>query len=137
VARTLGLDIGKYSHFVGSLHLYDHDREAAQQYLDEGIQSTVLMPPMPLGDPWPSIRKLLDAEHQIRHGILIDVDSWSVNGYWADLIRLLQILAASGDTDRIEAIKRQMSFARYTPYIDGRKDKKRPIHQPARQLQLL
>lgn len=58
VARTLGIGLGPYKHFVGSLHLYDRDREDAQQFLDEGVQATVPMPQMPRGDPWPSIQKI-------------------------------------------------------------------------------
>jgi len=53
VARTLGHQLGVYTHFVGSLHLYDSDLRAARQYLDEGWQPTqlVAMPTMPPGDP--------------------------------------------------------------------------------------
>ena len=131
-------------HFVGSLHLYDDQREgfdndvqAAQQYLDEGVQATIRMPPMPLGDPWPSIRKLLDAEHRIRHGGELDASGWGVDDYWADLIRLLQILTASGDSAKIEALKARMVFESYAPYIDSRKVRKPPVIQPPRQQLLL
>jgi hypothetical protein len=44
LARTLGVALGQYSHFVGSLHLYDENRDEAQQYLDEGVQATIAMP---------------------------------------------------------------------------------------------
>jgi thymidylate synthase len=121
VARTLGVELGTYEHFVGSLHLYDDDRRAAQQYLDEAVQSTILMPSMPLGDPWPSLRKVLDAECRIRHGAELDASAWGVDAYWADLIRLLQILRATGDKDRIEALKAKMVFDKYALYIDSRK----------------
>jgi thymidylate synthase len=143
VARTLGVELGSYSHFVGSLHLYDDerdgyddDREAAQQYLDEGVQSTILMPPMPSGDPWPSIKKLLDAEYRIRHRVELDANVWGVDDYWTDQIRLLQILAASGDAAKIEALKTKMVFKGYAPYIDGRMTSKPPVVQPPKQFLL-
>src|ERR1700722_12591720 len=56
VARTLSVELGTYKHAVGSLHLYDTDEEAAQQFLGEGWQSTQApMPSMPVGDPWSEI----------------------------------------------------------------------------------
>src|SRR6185437_7879018 len=73
IARTLGVELGEYSHAVGSLHLYDVHRKRAQRLIKEGWQTTRLaMPPMPLGDPWPSVRKVLEAERAIRRGRKID-----------------------------------------------------------------
>lgn len=121
MARSLGYELGLYKHFVGSMHLYDTDREDAQRYLEEAVQRRIEMPPMPEGDPWPSIRKLLDAEYRVRNGETIDAGRWGVDTYWADLIRLLQIFAATGDQERIDALKSAMAFKRYFPYIDGRR----------------
>jgi thymidylate synthase len=136
MARTLGVKLGIYKQFVGSLHLYDEDREAAQRYLDEAVQATVLMPPMPTGDPWPSLKRLLDAEYRIRHGIELDPSVWDLDSYWADLIRLLQIYAASGDVATIEALQSKMAHRRYTPYIESRKAMSRRATAPQRQLLL-
>lgn len=119
VARTLGVGLGPYKHFVVSLHLYDEHRAGAQQYLDEGVQATVPMPPMPRGDPWPSIQKVLDAEFRIRHGEAIDANCWGVSPYWADLIRLLQVFAARGNRAKKQALKAQMASSNYGTYIDG------------------
>ena len=120
-ARTLGVDLGSYRHFVGSLHLYDRDRTEAQQYLDEGTQATIAMPPMPPGDPLPSIQRVLDAEFRIRRGEDIDADQWGVSPYWADLIRLLQVFEArrKRNAAKIKSLKTRMAFDRYAPYIDG------------------
>jgi thymidylate synthase len=121
MARTLGVGLGPYKHFVGSLHLYDRDRADAQQYLDEGVQATIAMPAMPPSDPWPSIRKVLDAEFRIRRGEEIDADQWGVGAYWADLIRLLQVYAArrTRSKAKVQALKAKMVSQTYTPYIDG------------------
>jgi thymidylate synthase len=136
VARTLGLELGKYKQSVGSLHLYDCDDQAARQYLAEGVQSTVVMPPMPVGDPWPALRKLLDAEHQIRQGVELEANACVTEPYWADLIRLLQIYAATADPARIEALEATMHFDRYAPYIETRKDMKPRVIRPPRQFLL-
>ena len=68
VARSLGVELGTYKHCVGSLHLYDEHRISAQQYIEEGYQARVRMPPMPTGDPFRSIGMLLQAESTIRNG---------------------------------------------------------------------
>lgn len=132
IARSLGLDLGIYKYCVGSMHLYAAHREHAQRYLDEAVQRSIEMPPMPEGDPWPSIRKVLDAEHRIRNGEAIEAGCWGVDPYWADLIRLLQIVSARGDIERVEDLKSAMVCRRYVPYIDDRKAMKpRAPYMPA------
>ena len=92
VARTLSVEIGTYKHAVGSLHLYDRNRKAAQRYLEEGWQSTTIcMPPMPPGDPWNSIGKVLRAERAIRLNRTVNVQDLRLDAYWADFVCLLQI----------------------------------------------
>jgi thymidylate synthase len=120
IARSLGHEIGAYKHFVGSMHLYKQNREDAQRFIDEAVQPRIEMPPLPEGDPWCSIRRVLEAELRIRQGEAIDADSWGVEPYWADLIRLLQIFAATGDEERIKVLKSAMAFKRYGPYVDSR-----------------
>ena len=69
IAKKLNIELGKYRHSVGSLHLYDDQIDTALQYLNEGWQSTSLnsaMPPMPDGDPWKYMPALLKAEFDIR-----------------------------------------------------------------------
>lgn len=143
LARTLGVALGPYSHFVGSLHLYDENRDEAKQYLDEGVQATIAMPAMPNGDPWSAIRKVLDAEFRIRRGEEIDADEWGVGPYWANLIRLLQVYAArrSGAKARIKMLKAKMASTTFSPYIDGPRPprRRRPARKtppPPRQLSL-
>lgn len=122
MARSLAVELGTYKHAVGSLHLYVKSLEDARRFLNEGWQSTEApMPPMPTGDPWPSIDLLLQAESSIRtagtldDGILVDVDP-----YWADLIRLLQVFQSKKkkDAERIKVLRRNMSSNVYFPFID-------------------
>jgi thymidylate synthase len=122
IARTLSVELGSYKHVVGSLHLYDYNRKAVQRFFDEGWQSTETpMPPMPLGDPWLAIRLLLNAEAAIRTGGQFDTAILeSLESYWADLIRLLQVFRCSKDkdTEGIEQLSRRMSSPTYRPFID-------------------
>ena len=122
MARDLSVDLGIYKHVVGSLHLYDRDRDSAQRFLEEGWQSTEMpMPPMPLGDPWPSIQSLLKAEAIIRNGDPFDnAELGSLDDYWADFVRLLQVYRHSkyNDVNNIDEICERMSSPTYRPFID-------------------
>jgi thymidylate synthase len=122
LARSLGVELGTYKQAVGSLHLYAKSLENAQRFLDEGWQSTQSpMPPMPAGDPWPSIDLMLQAESSIRTGRAFDEGILDgVDQYWADLIRLLQVFRSKKEKDaaRIKELRRKMSSQVYSPFID-------------------
>lgn len=99
-ARELGVELGAYHHSVASLHLYDDNehcrsRTMAQRYLDEGLHDIVPMPPMPEGDPWPSLRVVLEAEREIRAGNPNYDKPLELAPYWQDLITLLRVYSAS------------------------------------------
>ncbi|MGO8977373.1 MAG: thymidylate synthase [Steroidobacteraceae bacterium] len=123
VARALKLEPGTYSHAVGSLHLYKTNRDAARKYLKEGWQSTVVMRPMPKGEPWASIQKLLKAERAIRKGRSVSVGRLRLDRYWSDVVQLLQIYwhFKRGESDKIAQIKKKISVRVYDPYIDDKK----------------
>jgi thymidylate synthase len=133
IARSLGAELGEYKHAVGSLHLYEEDREKALHFIEEGWQSTVLMPPMPFGDPWPSIDQVLKAESAIRRGVF-DGRDLGVGTYWGDIVRLLEIFRHSkdGSGKQITRLKRKMSCRVYDPYIE--KKKQRVAHKQAGQI---
>lgn len=138
VASILGQELGSYRHFAGSLHLYEKHKDGAQQYLDEGYQSTIMMPEMPTDDPRQAMRKVLEAEEDIRLGREPNPSIWNIAAYWADLIRLLQVFAASGDEEKIDAIKAKMAFSKYAPYIEARKlVRRRPKELRPLQLRML
>lgn len=124
MARSLGVELGTYKHAVGSLHLYEDDRQKAEEFVAEGWQSTVLMPPMPFGSPWPAIKKVLKAESAIRRGVF-DGRELQIGTYWDDIVRLLQIygLSKHGDEKQISRIRRTMSSPVYEPYIERRRQK--------------
>lgn len=124
MARSLSAELGTYKHAVGSLHLYEKTKKGALQFLNEGWQPTdKVMPPMPNGDPWPSIKSMLDAELAIRTRSPFDPDLRdSLDPYWADLIRLLEVFRSYKDKKptRILELRESMSSDAYLAYIDGR-----------------
>jgi thymidylate synthase len=124
VARSVSAELGTYKHAVGSLHLYVKDKGPAKRFLKEGWQSTrAVMPSMPMGDPWPSIGALLEAESAIRtKGDFDEAKLSGIEAYWADLIRLLRVFAAQRKGHReikvIKEIRGEMSSAVYYPFLD-------------------
>ena len=121
MARSLSIEIGTYSHAVGSLHLYENMSENAKRYLDEGYQPTnISMPEMPHGDPWPSISMMLEAESQIRSNKEISISDFKLDSYWSDLSRLIQIHSffKHRNFEEIISMKNEMASHVYDIYIN-------------------
>ena len=127
VARRLGVDVGRYKHTVGSLHVYDQheDKGQIQRYLDEGFQSTLSpMPAMPAEDPSAALARLLDAESALRQDP-VDyqralAQEASLDGYWADLVRLLRAYRYwnDGDAAAIFRLRDAMASPTYFTFLD-------------------
>jgi thymidylate synthase len=95
VAREIGVEVGRYIHLAGSLHLYDEDLAGAKRFLAEGWQSTTdPMPSMPAGTQTDHVRALLQAEEQLRRGALYSDLQLPSDPYWADLVRVLALFMA-------------------------------------------
>ena len=120
-ARTLGLEVGAYSHFVGSLHLYDDDQGKARDYLAEGIPLPMSMPPMPMGDPREAVAWLLEIERAVRCG-LQEPHASGIDDYWLDLARLLRVkvLYDQRDMRQLVQVKDAMASPVYNAFIRGR-----------------
>lgn len=122
MANSVGAELGSYKHAVGSMHLYLKNKRPAERYLKEGFQRTAaLMQPMPQGDPWLEIRRVLDAEIAIRTGGEIEDTIFAdMNPYWADIVRLLQVFAAKKrkDAGELKKIGAKMSNQTYVKFID-------------------
>ncbi len=125
LARKLELEVGFYKHAVGSLHLYDRNRDAAQSYLDEGFQPTVaVMPKMPDGDPFPELDKLIILESKIRAGGTVNLDESELDPYWLDLARLIQLYSCNDSRDQFNQIWKSMSSKAFDPYIERLADRR-------------
>lgn len=121
VARSVSAEIGVYRHFVGSLHIYSRDKLRVEQYLKEGYCSTTnYMPSMPIGDPFPSLEKVLSAEKDIRMGRAVTLGDLKLDRYWADVVRLLQVYGCSRKRAKgQELVELAKEIDRcYSPYIE-------------------
>lgn len=122
VARSLGVELGAYKHFVGSLHLYATDIEKAAKFQDIKVFRKVPMPPMPEGDPWLAVKSLLAFEGKARKKIKCLPDPReSMSPYWADLAILLAIHSngkSKVDGEVTRRFKRRLSSDVYAMYIN-------------------
>ena len=123
VARAVEADLGTYVHMAGSLHLYDEHSAAADEYLQEGFTAFHPMPPIPHGNPWEAVGKLIAAEQALRAGQSVDPDSVGAT-YWADLVRLLGMYVhfkESGENDaRIAELRNSMNSRMFDVFLNDR-----------------
>lgn len=123
VAKTLNVDLGIYNHSVGSLHLYEENKDKALVYLREGFQSTkITMPEMPEGDPWSAIEIVKKAEIDIRNEIHVDIPNLSIQKYWINLIYLLKVHSSfkKNKINEVEELQKKINYPIYNTYIDGK-----------------
>ncbi len=129
VARSLDRPLGTYTHMVGSLHVYDSDAAEAQAFLAEDWQQTTpIMPAMPPGDPWAAVNALLEQEALLRRDGVDAAVELPAEGYWADLVRLLQVYALTrgrrlrDHQSRVEALRDDLACQAYAPFVTQRLD---------------
>lgn len=122
LARSLDVDIGSYRHFVGSLHLYEKHRVLAEAYLGEGWQNEIAMDPMPIGDPWPPLKRVQIIERQIREGREIDLSGCDMDDYWQDICLMLAIWKRIKDRDfsACGGLKSQLKSRFFSAFIDSK-----------------
>ncbi|MEM8750025.1 MAG: thymidylate synthase [Pseudomonadota bacterium] len=119
MAAELTCGVGKYHHSVGSLHLYDTDREKVATFLNEGWQSTTPMPAMPNGDQSTAIAWLMQVDACIRSNETYRIDWSVVQPYWQDLGRiiLIQDLIYRKKMRSVAEQRRLMSTSVYESFI--------------------
>ncbi|GAC1558916.1 MAG: thymidylate synthase [Beijerinckiaceae bacterium] len=127
MARRLQAELGEYYQFVGSMHVYEKFLEPMRQYITEGHQRTVEMPPMPQRDPFELVGILLKTESRLRAGEEIVANEIIPDEYWADIIRLLQVFWASGENERLDALKGEFANPIYRSYLEARRNRKSRI----------
>ena len=136
MARMLEIELGEYSHFAGSLHVYDRHAAEVERFLAEGVQGTVeaAMLPMPPANPWPSIRVFRRAEAAIRTGLPLEEEVNTLDSYWQDLVRLLMVFRHSKNNEfkAISRIKDEMVDRVYREYIAMREQPRQvALNQPS------
>lgn len=127
VARSLGVEVGRYKHLVGSLHLYEVNWKSARKFLAEGWQPKHTMPFMPLGDQFESLGRVLRLERALRAGRNPRTPS-SLPDYWRDIVQLLRIHRADRDdasSAEIKRLRRGMSSDAYGPFIESKQRRAR------------
>lgn len=128
MARRLGVGIGEYYQYVGSMHVYEEHLERMREYVVEGVQRTIEMPAMPKDNPFAIIRQLIDIEQRLRRGEAVNASADMADPYWADVVRLLQVFWArwwaADHPGRLAELRAELADTTYRPYVDGRTDLK-------------
>lgn len=121
MARHIGVELGEYHHYAGSMHFYDKNRTHLTEYLNEGVQKISEMPEMPKIDPIELIENLLHAENDIRKGVKIIANETIETDYWADMVRLIQAFWAFKEKDakRLETLKSEFAHPIYKVYLEN------------------
>lgn len=120
LARRLGLEVGEYYHYVGSMHIYEKYIDGAKAYVREGHQKTVEMPSMPAGDPFELVETLLCVEGRVRAGEAVAAAEVFAEPYWADIVRMIQVFWARGRDDVLTALKAELAHPIYRTFLEGR-----------------
>jgi thymidylate synthase len=94
ICLQCGVEVGEYHHSVGSMHIYKSDLARASEVLNDGGGDAPRheFPAMPLGDNWPYIRQVLEAERAIREDSAgFDLRVWKAQlpEYWYQVVLLL------------------------------------------------
>jgi len=124
MARRLGVEIGNYYQYVGSMHVYEKHLPSMKKYVEEGFQQTREMPSMSEGNPFDMVEKFLEIEGRLRNGESIVAADEINDPYWADIVRLLQAFwFEKSEPDypaRLLELKAQLACDFYAPYLEGR-----------------
>jgi len=124
MATRLGVEMGEYYQYVGSMHVYEDKLDDMKAYVQEGVHQTIEMPAMPAGNPFSLIGRLLDVEQRLRFGEGLDASKEMDDPYWADIVRLLQVFWAreweKDHPNRLKELRAELVTTTYHPYVDAR-----------------
>jgi len=88
LASELGLQLGTYTHTVGSLHLYEKHFDLAQKIVGGQIVPADEMPAM---EQYGQLSSFLVLEARLRTGASVDSqEKLSLHPYWRDLLSVLE-----------------------------------------------
>lgn len=120
-ASELMVELGRYTHFVGSLHLYERNIPQAKEYLQEGFQSTIdFMSAMPSGTTLIELKKVIMLEENIRKKNAFNIENEGLDPYWKNLAYLLAFFQAHKDENEasMKDIKSKISDEIYHPILE-------------------
>ncbi len=122
VAKAIGVELGVYKHFVGSLHLYKNNRNEAKAFISEGWQNDVPMIAMPNGDQRKQLLDVLQIEKNIRENDDLEINNSSLSGYWRDVCVLFAFYNRykNRDFDACEDLKADLASTVYSTYLDDK-----------------
>lgn len=110
MAKAIGVELGSYHHIVGSLHLYEKDKEKALRVLEESDNKCcekAPFPEMPSGNYWDHINCVLDYEKRIREGKKVftnnAIKAIAIPKYWQDIIRVFAVYSGLQRHNRLES----------------------------------
>lgn len=132
-ARKLNVEVGRYVHCVGSLHIYEECFSDVDAYINEGLRRELPMPAMPAGNPDKAVKQFVKAERCIRNdGAALP----SKHAYWSDLVRLLEYFR---DTKKQEdPTPPKLNDAFYDAFLSARRrrlrGKKTIVRDPIQQV---
>lgn len=95
LAHELGVDLGTYTHMVGSLHLYAPDITAAERLGSEPDDHESPMPAMPRGDQRPFVTGVMGVEEELRANRrrleCRDLAGLGLPWYWTQVLVLFEL----------------------------------------------
>lgn len=118
LARTAGLQVGQYTHQVGSFHLYEENYASAKRYIAGGYSDDIPMEPMPQEDPQAGLGWLLQTELALRTGAS-PPDATGIDDYWQDLAILLRArpLRKSGQVNELRGLLAALKSQSFRTFI--------------------
>lgn len=100
MARQLGVELGRYHHHVGSLHIYDADLPRVEEVLgsEDELPSRASLgafPAMPVSEAWPDIHHVLEIEKLLRTSAwrprASELDDLPLDQFWKQVLALFEV----------------------------------------------
>lgn len=117
LARRLNVELGRYIHHVGSMHIYDKHKECAENYVTEGFQTPNEMPKMPYGNSFDVVQRVLAAESLARKGKNFQANDIVDDDYWSDIIRMIQAHWMRKRGQDLGKLKEELANRMYAQYL--------------------
>lgn len=91
-ARLLGVEVGSYTHHVGSMHINTLDLAKVERILAEPTGPDLGHATMPSTTSWDDLRTVLAWEEELRHDqVIYTSGSVDLDPYWVQVIALFEV----------------------------------------------